>query len=65
MYQILINIEDVGYVTKRDFWPPPLDFGTIAIGQEDSGTIDRGFSLVESLHWPWDLYARTLLPRLG
>ena len=39
---------------NRDFGPPP-GFGTIAIGQEDSGTIDRGFSLVESLHWTWPL----------
>ena len=65
MYRILKSIEDVGYVTPPPTTHPPLDIGTIAIGQEDSGTIDRGFSLGESLHWPWDLYAQTLLPRLG
>ena len=28
----------------------PHNLSNIAIGREDSGTIDRGFSLVESLH---------------
>ena len=30
--------------------PQPHKLAKIAIGREDSGTIDRGFSLVESLH---------------
>ena len=32
--------------------PPPPGFGTIAIGREHSGTIDRGFSLVDTVQLP-------------
>ena len=37
---------------KQGFRSPPPGFGTLAIGREHSGTIDRGFSLAESVQLP-------------
>ena len=51
----------IGYVTKRDFWypAPPINFGPIAHWSRGFLSNSRDFSLVESLHWTWDLAIAT------
>ena len=57
----------IGSVWKQGFRSqppsPPKFLVQYLIGREDFGTIDRGFSLVASLHWTWDLAIATASPR--
>ena len=45
------------------FGPPPIDFGPIPYWSRGFVSNSRGFSLVESLHWSWDLAIATASPR--